>query len=74
MEENIKKYYIRRNLFSIDLYEVDREETDFKSLYINLNEDDLKKKVYELRNQGIQVDVYHPEIYRKRIRYVKSNI
>lgn len=73
MEQQKRKYYINKNLLSVDIYEVEGAISDNKS-YINLTDEELKKKAEELRHEGNEVNIYKFITFRKKLKYEKVKI
>ncbi len=73
MEQQKRKYYINKNLLSVDIYEVEGATSDNK-LYMNLTDEELKKKAEELRHEGNEVNIYKFITVRKKLKYEKVKI
>ncbi len=73
MEQQKSKYYINKNLLSVDIYEVECATSENKS-YINLTDEELKKKAEELRQEGNEVNIYKFITFRKKLKYEKVKI
>lgn len=72
-------YYIKRDLFGIVIRETVEDDNEYRfkikdSSKVRLNEEELIKKVQELREQGENVEVWYRKRGRKRPRYYKKDI